>query len=89
MHSFIPEEDRGSFEAFLVDNQLKVASAASKPHPPPDKTLQVQENVTSEAKPVKSRRRMARHQSSHVADVDKFLQDIDAQMDGVLESTNF
>ena len=86
MVSFIPEEDRATFEAFLVENKLQ---ATHQPRPPASEDLQVQGGAVRDRKPNRSKRRSRASHSSHVADVDKFLQDIDMQMDSILDTTNF
>lgn len=93
MVSFIPEEDRATFEAFLVENNLQAAHKPrppdTRPHPPASTYLQVQDGVLRDRKSGRSKRHTRASHSSHVADVDKFLQDIDMQMDSILDTTNF
>ena len=92
MRSFIPEEDCGAFEDFLAQQNLQPRGRAPGgviPHPP---AVQVPEERGGggEGKPSRQKQRSSRKQhSSHIADVDKFLQDIDAQMDAMVDTTNF
>lgn len=84
MRSFIPEEDRPTFQAFLTSNNLQSSDSASAPKPRPPTRDLMPPKAEGRAK-----RRAGRHTSSHVADVDKFLQDIDAQMNSILDTTEF
>ena len=78
MRSFIPEEDRPSFEAFLIENGRPIDQseqpAVTKPHPP-----------AGEGR----RGRRGRGQAGHVTDVDKFLADIDSHADAMIDTSNF
>ncbi len=104
MRSFIPEEDRAYFEAFLIENNLPVnqsgSSTRAKPHPPPQGKAMGGAGVKEESGKVgggegrregegEGRGRRAKKHVGHIADVDKFLADIDSQMDSMLDSTNF
>lgn len=74
MNPFIPEEDKESFEKYLTDNDLEPATDAK----------------ASRSSPTQSRGNNKREGGSHVPNIDKFLHDIDSQMDNVLEgTTNF
>ncbi len=85
MRSFIPEEDRESFESFLSSNNLQTP----KDPPPGPKPRPPTRGPTPAKGERKGKRRSGRHISSHVADVDRFLQDIDAQMSSILDTTDF
>lgn len=78
MNPFIPEEDKDTFDKFLCDNNLEPVhkiKAVSKP---------------AAAASTSGGNKQETGHRGHVADIDKFLQDIDNQMDGVLEdTTNF
>lgn len=71
MYSFIPEEDRDTFEKFLRKLNLEPIS-------------------TPEAQPQAMKQGGKKRRGGHnrpVSDIDKFLHDIDSQMDSVLEDT--
>ena len=79
MRSFIPEEDKGQFEAFLIKNSLAIdqsdrSAADTKPHPPRG--------------PPVGRKKRGRGQGG-VADVDKFLADIDTHAQAMLNTSEF
>ena len=79
MYSFIPEEDRAVFERFLRDQNLE-------PMPTP-RAVSKSEGLPSPTK-VGARKRGGHNRP--VTDIDKFLHDIDSQMDSMLEdTTNF
>ena len=97
MRSFIPEEDRTVFEEFLSTNfpvppttsKERRGSAGVRPQPPsssPPKMTRErrQSEETVEAK--QQRKRRSRQHVGHVTDVEKFLKDIDSQMDSILDS---
>jgi hypothetical protein len=88
MRSFIPEEDRAFFEAFLIENNLPVdqsaSSAATKPHPPPTHLEGGEEKRRGEGGGRKGRR--GRNQGAHIADVDAFLADIDSHAERMMDS---
>ena len=88
MHSFVPEEDRAEFEDFLVQHNLRPTGQAVRDtgtHPPATVDLQVPEGRRGrDRKPTKQR--SSRKHGSHVADVDRFLQDIDAQMNTMADT---
>lgn len=80
MYSFIPEEDRAVFEKFLRDQNLE-------PMPTP-RAVTKSEDLPTPTK-VGGRRKRGEH-NRPVTDIDKFLADIDSQMDSMLEdTTNF
>ena len=97
MRSFIPEEDCGEFEDFLAQQNLQPHGKALgrvMPRPPAKQAAPVQvpaeRGGEGDGKPSRPKQRSSRKQhSSHIADVDKFLQDIDAQMDAMVDTTNF
>ena len=97
MRSFIPEEDRTIFEEFLSANFTAPPTASKEsrgsagvwPHPPPSSSPKTaggrrQGEETVEAK--QERKRRSRQHVGHVTDVEKFLKDIDSQMDSILDS---
>ena len=90
MHSFIPEEDEAEFEEFLVQHNLRptgqaVRDTGTRPPATPPVDLQVPEGRRGhDRKPTKQR--SSRKHGSHVADVDRFLQDIDAQMNTMADT---
>ena len=90
MHSFIPEEDEAEFEEFLVQHNLQptgqaVCNTGTCPPATPPVDLQVPEGRRGhDRKPTKQR--SSRKHGSHVADVDRFLQDIDAQMNTMADT---
>ncbi len=76
MNPFIPEEDKEAFEKYLADNDLE---------PVTEKRLQP--SLTST--PSRGNKEKSGRQGQ-VPNIDKFLLDIDSQMDNVLEdTTNF
>lgn len=85
MRSFIPEEDRAFFEAFLIENHLPVdqsggGSARTVPSPAAD---------LDGGRGAGKRGRKGRSHRAHIADVDKFLADIDSHAESMMNSTNF
>ena len=105
MRSFIPEEDRAEFEEFLVENNLPTdqphppaLSAVTKPHPPPlsavtkphppPATQVVSQSSGGEGE--RGRRgRNRRTSGARVADMDKFLADIDSHAEAMMDTSNF
>ena len=89
MHSFVPEEDRAEFDEFLAQHNLRPTGQAVRDtgtRPPATADLQVPEGRRGhDRKPTKQRLSRKQH-GSHVADVDRFLQDIDAQMDTMVDT---
>lgn len=89
MHSFVPEEDRAEFDDFLAQHNLRPTGQAVRDtgtRPPATVDLQVPEGRRGhDRKPTKQRSSRKQH-GSHVADVDRFLQDIDAQMDTMADA---
>lgn len=89
MHSFVPEEDRPEFDEFLAQHNLQPTGQAvceTGTRPPATVDLQVPEGRRGhDRKPTKQRSSRKQH-GSHVADVDRFLQDIDAQMDTMADT---
>ena len=89
MHSFVPEEDRPEFDEFLAQHNLRPTGQAVRDtgtRLPATVDLQVPEGRRGhDRKPTKQRSSRKQH-GSHVADVDRFLQDIDAQMDTMADT---
>jgi hypothetical protein len=94
MRSFIPEEDRAEFEAFLIENSLPLdqsgntsISVDTKPHPPPPPpaTQVVPQSSGGEGR----RGRNRRVSGARVADMDKFLADIDSHAEAMMDTSNF
>ena len=98
MCSFIPEEDRAYFEAFLVENNIAVNQsdlvATDKPRPSshgerPQGAGDGGAKGRGVGESRKGRGGGKRGHATHVADVDKFLADIDSHAETMMESTNF
>ncbi len=81
MNPFIPEEDKEAFEKYLLDNDLEPVVTETRPITRP---------AAASVQSGGNKRESGRRGRGHVADIDKFLHDIDSQMDEVLEgTTNF
>ena len=81
MNPFIPEEDKPAFERFLSDHGLESA-AVTRPVVQPPPALPVQGKSGGNKK-----QSSRKGHNQNVTDIDKFIHDIDSQMDGVLEDT--
>ena len=105
MRSFIPEEDRAEFEAFLIENSLPIGQqpAGKDPPPPPPPPTTAPPPSTAPPPPPpaegpqssggegrKGRRGRNRGGGgARVADVDKFLADIDSHAEAMMDTSNF
>ena len=97
MRSFIPEEDRAEFEAFLIENSLPLdqsgdasISVDTKPHPlPPPPATQVVSQSSGGEGGRGRRGRNRRVSGARVADMDKFLADIDSHAEAMMDTSNF
>ena len=89
MHSFVPEEDRAEFDDFLAQHNLRPTGQAVRDtgtRPPATVDLQVPEGRRGHDRKLTKQRSSRKQHGSHVADVDRFLQDIDAQMDTMADA---
>ena len=89
MHSFVPEEDRAEFDEFLAQHNLRPTGQAeceTGTRPPATVDLQVPEGRRGHDRKLTKQRSSRKQHGSHVADVDRFLQDIDAQMDTMADT---
>ncbi len=78
MDPFIPEEDEEAFKKYLQENDLEPVTESRS-----------RSSTAAAAGPSGGSKRKGAQQG-HVANIDKFLHDIDSQMDNVLEdTTNF
>ena len=99
MRSFIPEEDRAYFEAFLIEHSLPVdqsdRSIPAKPHAPPtNQSATEQRPPVTTSSPVgegggRGRRGRSNRGNRGVTDVDQFLADIDSHAEAMMETSNF
>ncbi len=81
MNPFIPEEDKEAFESYLWDNDLEPVATETRP---------ITQPTAAAASKQSGGNKRGSGRRGHVADIDKFLHDIDSQMDEVLEgTTNF
>ena len=92
MRSFIPEEDRAKFEAFLIENSLQVdqsdhSAGPGRDPPPPPPPPPPGVGVVGEGR--RGRRGRNRGGGARVADMDKFLADIDSHTQAMLDTSNF
>ena len=117
MKSFIPEEDRAFFEAFLIENNLPVDQSGSSAETVPARQERGEKGggggggegggggggggeggggggergrggAGGGGAEGGGRGRKRRSHTAHVADVDKFLADIDSHTQSMLNSTN-
>lgn len=95
MRSFIPEEDRAKFEAFLIENSLQTDQSDSSagpvrdPPPPPQSAPPPPPPGVGVGEGRRGRRGRNRGGGARVADMDKFLADIDSHTQAMMDTSNF